>query len=62
MDKPGLRVIEGSLAAAGGPVTADPRRFQDECVDAYLASWVARGFSSVTIENDTGVSGHDVCT
>src|SRR5580693_9429137 len=53
--RPGLRVIEGSLAAAGQPATADPRRFQQECVEAYLASWVARGFSPVTIENDSGV-------
>ena len=48
-------MIEGSLAAAGEAAAADPRRFQDECVQAYLASWVARGFSPVTIENDTGV-------
>jgi len=48
-------VIEGSLAAAKEPVTADPQRFQVECVEAYLASWVARGFSPVTIENDSGV-------
>jgi hypothetical protein len=53
--RPGLRVIEGSLAAARQPATADPQRFQDECVQAYLASWTARGFSPVTIENDTGV-------
>jgi hypothetical protein len=38
VDKPGLRVIEGSLAAAREPVTADPERFQAECVEAYLAS------------------------
>jgi site-specific recombinase XerD/DNA-binding Xre family transcriptional regulator len=50
-----LRVIEGSLAAVKGPATADPQRFQEECVEAYLASWVARGFSPVTIENDSGV-------
>jgi DNA-binding Xre family transcriptional regulator len=51
--KRGLRVIEGSLAA--GVLAADPVAFQDQCVEAYLASWVARGFSPVTIENDTGV-------
>lgn len=48
-------MIEGSLAAAREPATADPQRFQEECVEAYLASWVARGFSPVTIENDSGV-------
>ena len=49
-------MIEGSLAAAAGRlVPADPQQFQDQCVEAYLASWTARGFSPVTIENDTGV-------
>lgn len=33
----------------------DPVGFQLGCVEAYLASWTARGFSPVTIENDTGV-------
>ena len=51
MTRAGLRVIEGKLAAAGEPVPADPERFQDECVQAYLASWTARGFSPVTIES-----------
>ena len=55
MDGAGLRVIEGSLAAAGPGVPADPLQFQDQCVQAYLASWTARGFSPVTIENDAGV-------
>ena len=50
-----MRVIEGSVAAAREPATADPQRFQEQCVEAYLASWVARGFSPVTIENDSGV-------
>jgi site-specific recombinase XerD len=53
---PGLRVIAGGGAAvAGTAVPADPGRFQDECVQAYVASWTARGFSPVTIENETGV-------
>jgi site-specific recombinase XerD len=47
-------VIDG-CQATGGAVQADPERFQAECVEAYLASWVARGFSPVTIENDAGV-------
>ena len=54
MDRTGLRVIEGSLAATKEPATADPQRFQEERVEAYLASWVARGCSPVTIENDSG--------
>jgi integrase/recombinase XerD len=54
--RPGLRVIAGGVVAADGSAgTADPGRFQDECVQAYLASWTARGFSPVTIENDSGV-------
>lgn len=38
-----------------GPVPTDPWRFQAECVDAFVASWRARGFSQVTIDNDIGV-------
>jgi integrase/recombinase XerD len=34
---------------------SDPVGFQTACVEAYLASWTARGFSPVTIENDSGV-------
>jgi integrase/recombinase XerD len=56
VDRSGLRVVRGEVEAASlvpvGP--ADPERFQAECVDAYVASWVARGFSPVTIENTTG--------
>ncbi|MCW2881259.1 MAG: phage integrase family protein, partial [Sphaerisporangium sp.] len=37
------------------PVTTDPWQFQAECVEAFVASWRARGFSSVTIDNDTGL-------
>ena len=33
----------------------DPELFQAECVRAYVASWTARGFSPVTIENESGV-------
>jgi integrase/recombinase XerD len=49
-----LRVVNGeSVAAAGEPT--DPWLFQARCVEAYVLSWVARGFSPVTVENDTGV-------
>ncbi|MFD6065494.1 tyrosine-type recombinase/integrase [Rhodococcus wratislaviensis] len=50
----GLRVIPGGAVPAG-PVTADPFVFQQECVDAFVASWRARGFSPVTIDNDIGL-------
>jgi integrase/recombinase XerD len=49
----GLRVITGGAAA--GPVPADPWEFQARCVDAFVASWHARGFSPVTIDNDIGL-------
>jgi integrase/recombinase XerD len=29
--------------------------FQADCVEAYVRSWVARGFSPVTVETDSGV-------
>ena len=48
-----LRVISGEVA----PVveTRDPQRFQAECVEAFVASWTARGFAESTIANDVGV-------
>jgi integrase/recombinase XerD len=48
----GLRVIAGVVA---GPVTSDPWEFQAQCVEAFVASWRARGFSPVTIDNDIGL-------
>jgi integrase/recombinase XerD len=54
VDRSALRVIEGRSVAAGA-ASADPMGFQRACVEAYLASWTARGFSPVTIENDSGV-------
>ena len=49
----GLRVVPGA-----DPVTAsvlDADAFQGVCVDAFVGSWSARGFSPVTIENASGV-------
>jgi hypothetical protein len=48
-----LRVITGQLVAAGAP--ADPLGFQAECVEAFVASWTARGFAASTIGNDAGL-------
>jgi integrase/recombinase XerD len=50
-----LRVISGEVA----PVVEmrDPQRFQAECVEAFVASWTARGFAESTIANDVGVLG-----
>jgi integrase/recombinase XerD len=49
----GLRVVSGGIAVPGVPV--DPDRFQADCVEAFVASWRARGYSSTTIDNDIGV-------
>jgi integrase/recombinase XerD len=49
-----LHVVQGG-ALPRQPVTADPWEFQAECVEAFIASWHARGFSPVTIRNDTGL-------
>lgn len=48
-----LRVIEGQVVPVAGEL--DPERFQADCVEAFVASWTARGFSAVTIEKDAGV-------
>ncbi|BCO34770.1 recombinase [Mycobacterium heckeshornense] len=48
-----LRVITGEVAAV--VETRDPQRFQAECVEAFVASWTARGFAESTITNDVGV-------
>ena len=50
---PGLRLVAGSRAAAASTLGADA--FQAACVDGFVASWSARGFSPVTIENHSGV-------
>jgi site-specific recombinase XerD len=49
-----LRVLEGG-AVPQEPVTTDPWEFQAHSVEAFVASWHARGFSPVTIDNDTGL-------
>ncbi|MFE0697722.1 tyrosine-type recombinase/integrase [Streptomyces sp. NPDC058869] len=49
-----LRVVQGG-AVLLEPVTTDPWEFQADCVEAFVASWRARGFSPVTVENDIGL-------
>ena len=49
-----LRVVEGG-AVPQGPLATDPWEYQAQCVDAFVLSWTARGFSPVTIDNDTGL-------
>ena len=48
-----LRLIEGLLVPAELPV--NPLVFQSECMEAFVASWTARGFAASTIDNDIGV-------
>lgn len=48
-----LQVVNGQVAPAVR--TLDPTQFQVECVEEFVASWTARGFSEVTIANDVGV-------
>lgn len=48
-----LQVIAGG-AVPQEPLTTDPWQFQTACVDAFVASWRARGFSPVTTDNDIG--------
>ena len=50
-----MRVVAGRPVAMDERAASDPVGFQAACVEAYLASWTARGFSPVTIENDSGV-------
>ena len=49
-----LRVVQGG-ALPQQPLTSDPWEFQAECVEAFVMSWRARGFSPVTIGNDEGL-------
>jgi integrase/recombinase XerD len=48
-----LRVITGQVVPAEVP--ADPLVFQAECVEAFTASWTARGFAASTISTDAGL-------
>jgi integrase/recombinase XerD len=51
---PTLRVLDGG-AVPEAQATSDPWEFQAGCVEAFVASWRARGFSPVTIDNDSGL-------
>ena len=48
-----LRLIDGDRDLGGLP--SDPLVFQAECVEAFVASWTARGFAASTIGTDAGV-------
>jgi integrase/recombinase XerD len=49
-----LRVLEGGAVPVEA-VPSDPWEFQGWCVEAFVATWRARGFSAVTIDNDSGL-------
>ena len=48
-----LRLLPGDGSVAASEL--DAASFQAICVEAFVASWTARGFSAVTIENSIGV-------
>ena len=48
----GLRVVPGGVEAGIGE-SLDPYRFQADCVEACVMSWVARGYSQVTVDGST---------
>ena len=48
-----LRLIDGHHDVGGLP--SDPLVFQAECVEAFAASWTARGFAASTVGTDAGV-------
>lgn len=49
-----LQVV-GGTAIEVPALPADPMAFRAGCVEVFVESWSARGFSPVTIENDIGV-------
>lgn len=53
MNQVRLRVVEGSTARA--EQDTDPFEYQAHCIDAYIATWVARSFSEDSIVNTSGV-------
>ena len=54
-ERPVLRAVEGTAALPMPNEFIDPVVYQSMCVDGFVASQVARGFSSTTIDNGTGV-------
>ena len=46
-----LRVVGGGAAVQAAGASPDPAAFQEECLRAFKASQVARGFSELTIVN-----------
>lgn len=55
MARDGLRLVAGGAEPSRADIGVDPVVFQDRCLEAYQASQIARGFSSVTMDNGAGV-------
>lgn len=55
VDGLGLRLVEGSAGVPAAVAPPDRWAYQAACVEAFVASQVARGFSPITIENGSGV-------
>ena len=53
--RPRLRVVSDNSPGAQLADDMEPMEFQRQCVDGFVASQVARGFSALTIDNGTGV-------
>ncbi len=53
MGRAGLRVVQGAAVPAASVL--EPDAFEAACVDGFVGSWSARGFSPVFIENATAV-------
>jgi site-specific recombinase XerD len=53
MERGHLRVVPGAAAVLASPL--DAQAFEAACMDDFVGSWSARGFSPVFIENATGV-------
>lgn len=51
----GLRLVSGGAEVSRVETAEDPTAFQDRCLEAYVVSQVARGFSPVTMDNGAGV-------
>jgi integrase/recombinase XerD len=55
VERPQLHSVQGTAALPLPVEFVDPVAYQSGCVDGFVASQVARGFSSTTIDNGTGV-------
>jgi hypothetical protein len=54
VERGGLRIVAGGAAAEAVGASPDPAAFLEECLRAFGASQVARGFSELTIVNGSG--------